>query len=244
VLHLVRLCLVVVVAAGLAAPAEAFQLVPITQDFEPSGRGATKTFQLQNESDEQVAITVSVVTRAMSPEGEETNADTEDFIVVPEQAVVPARGVQTVRVQWVGEPSPQKELAYRIIAEQVPVAFTQRPRGGAVQVIVRYVGSIYVVPKGAQPDVKVESAANRPGPDGKPRLELTLVNSGSAHAIIDEPVLSLVVNGKKRDLKEGELPALAGLNVLPDSRRRVVMPWPADLPVGAVEAALTLRPAR
>jgi fimbrial chaperone protein len=228
----------------MTAPAQSFQLVPITQDFAPSGRGATRTFQLQNETADPVAITVAILARAMDENGQETNAETEDFIVVPEQAVVPANGTQTVRVQWIGDPSPSKELAYRIIAEQVPVAFTARPRGGAVQVVVRYVGSVYVVPQGAQADIRVESAAARSDPDGKPRLELVLANKGAAHGVIDEPVLALSAGGRTRELGEDALPGLSGTNILAGSRRRLLLPWPADLPAGPVEASLALRPIR
>src|SRR3990167_5344215 len=73
-------------APGLGVPqAKALSLIPISQDFKPSGKDAIQTFRLENETNEPVAVVVKIMTREVSVDGEETNAETKDFTVFPSQ---------------------------------------------------------------------------------------------------------------------------------------------------------------
>jgi len=137
------------------------------QDFDPTGRGASRAFRLENPRNQEAAITIRVVTRALAPDGTETNEDTDDFIVFPTEAIVGPGGVQIVRVQYVGDPSPAKEIAYRIIAESTPIA-APSSQSSQVLIALRYVGSIYVVPRGAEPQIKLRSAQAVNGADAHP----------------------------------------------------------------------------
>ena len=59
-------------------------------------------------------------------DGIETNQDAnDDFIVYPPQLIVPPGTQQVIRVTWIGEPEPPIELAYRLIAEQLPINLSQ-----------------------------------------------------------------------------------------------------------------------
>jgi fimbrial chaperone protein len=135
-----------------------------------------------------------------------------------------------VRVQWRGTGNPEKELAYRIIAEQLPIKSDPALNTRSIQLVVRYVGSLYVVPAGVRPDVAVETARAVTNPERKRALELVFNNAGKAHTLFDEPVLTLTAGGKSRTLKTDQLRELAGENILAGSKRRFFIPWPQDLP--------------
>ncbi len=95
------------------APAEAFKLTPIEMVFEPAGRGATRTFQITNAHDQPIAVEIRLAARDMSLSGEDVLSDAEDsFAVFPAQAIVLPGKSQTVRVQWLGDPAPERELAF------------------------------------------------------------------------------------------------------------------------------------
>src|SRR5947209_1744831 len=113
----------------VAVPAvQAFSLAPITMEFAPSGRGANRAFQVENPSDQTVAVQISMLSRAVDLDGQERNAPAEDdFIVYPSQVLLKPQQVQTVRVQWVGQARPDKELTYRILAEELPIDLTKEP---------------------------------------------------------------------------------------------------------------------
>lgn len=211
--------------------AHALSLTPIAQDFDPSGRDAIQSFRLENETDKQVAVTVTIMTRQMNLDGDEANIRTSDFAVFPSQVVIAPKKSQVVRVQWKGESNPGQERSYRIIAEQQPIKGDLGPNARAIQLVVRYVGSLYVLPRGAQPSVALESARAITDAQNKRMLEVVLDNKGRAHTLLDEPQLTLTVGSAVKTLKDEELTGLVGENILAASKRRFVLPWPADLPV-------------
>ncbi len=62
-----------------AEPSSAFQLLPMSQQFAPTGADATQTFALNNEANEPVAIQIFVVKREVAPDGTETLTPTFSY---------------------------------------------------------------------------------------------------------------------------------------------------------------------
>ena len=52
-------------------PAFAFKLLPISRTFTPVGSGATQSYQVVNDSNERLAVQVSIVQRQMDLAGKE-----------------------------------------------------------------------------------------------------------------------------------------------------------------------------
>jgi fimbrial chaperone protein len=228
--------LVSVLVSGAAL---AFQLVPIIQDFEPSGRGANQTFQVENDRDEPVTVTIAMAVRKVDIDGKETNEATEDFTVFPTEVLLQPKSSRLVRVKWVGDPAPKGELAYRIIAEETPLNMRRTTPGASLFLTIRYVGSVYVVPKSVRPDVVVASAQPIVSPRGTRMLEVVLENRGQRHGVLDAPQVTVTAGGTSRTLNGSAVAeTLAGENILAQSRRRFVLPLPADLPEGPIKAEL------
>lgn len=225
--------------------AHALKVVPFVAEFTPSGPGADQTFQVQNDTDQPAAVQLTMVHRAMNIDGQETLTDAgDDFTVFPPQMVLLPHESRAVRVQWLGSPNPKTELTYRLIVEQLPVELSQIPqRGGQVRITVRYETAIYVLPPGAKGDVTLEKAEPFRTPNGQDMLEVTLKNTGNAHAILSGPVLTVrsASGAPTVTLKSAaQLTGLVNENVLAGHTRRFFLPWPKGLPVGAVQASLTL----
>ena len=231
-LLLTVLFLLVSIPAALA-----FTLVPIRMEFEPAGRGASQSFRLENDSSNTVPVQLSMLTRQMDLDGKETNAPAEDdFLVYPPQVLLKPNQVQTVRVKWLGTPKPEKELAYRILAEQLPVNLEkEKPGESRINVLVRYLGSVYIVPKGAKAEVVLESTAPQTDAAGKRRIELIFHNRGKAHSMLNDLRLKIQAGGKTVELGPEALPNVAGENVLAGQKRRFLLPWPEGLPEGPVQ---------
>ncbi|WP_207476684.1 fimbrial biogenesis chaperone [Arenibaculum pallidiluteum] len=225
--------------AGIPA-AQAFRLVPIEIEFAPSGRGATQIVRVENDRSDPAAIEIRMMGREMTADGEDRLTPADDsFVVHPAQIVLmPGQG-QSVRVQWAGPSAPDRELPFRLVAEQLPVDLgAAPPQGGQVRLLVRYVASVYVAPQGARPDVQVARANSAPGG----MLELVLVNRGTAHRILREPVLTVSGGGRSVTLQGEALKGLGGENILAGVERRFLLPWPGGLPQGAITASLNLAP--
>ena len=219
-----------------------FELRPMTQTFEPAGSGVSGTFEVHNDLDEEVAVTVTLKARAIDAEGVETLTDTKDFTVFPTEMMLKGKSFQVVRVQWQGKPSLPSERPYRIIAEEVQLKSSKTqpsgPSKGGIKLILRYGGTIYVAPPKAKADVVVAAAKKIDKPEGS-LLALDLENRGSRHAIIDRPSLSVKVGKTTSQIPASELDkALGGMNILAGSKRRILLPWPKGLPAGSITAKL------
>ena len=224
-----------------------FYLNPMIGKLSPVGKDASSAFQVVNTSQEQsVAVELYLAKREVGIDGEETyvrETAEENFLLYPPQTFLKPGEAQTVRVTWVGEPNPSHELAYRLIAEQVPLDTTPQPsnannRQMNITTLVRYGGSIYITPKDAVPNVVLESAVHQKDKGGSARLVLTFNNLGTAHTLLQNLTLTIVSQeqpGKSVRLRPTELPGISGENILAHHKRRFIIPWPSELPVGAVD---------
>lgn len=225
-----------------SSAAQAFRLVPIEMEFEPSGRNATQIFRVENEGNEPVAIEVRVEKRAMDRNGEDILTEAyDDWVVFPEQIILNPKETQSIRVQYVGNATIATEQPYRLIADQLPVDIGRGPaQGGQVRLLVRYVAALYVMPAGVGPDVQVDTAGPTGGPGGAGMLELVLTNRGTSRQVLLDPVVTLQAGAQSLKLTGEALTGLAGENLLAGTTRRFLVPWPGGVPQGPVSATLQL----
>ncbi|MBC6404382.1 MAG: molecular chaperone [Rhodospirillales bacterium] len=215
----------------------AFRFGPIIEYFAPYGSDSKKTYRAENESDAPIAVQISLKRRQMALDGSETLSDAEDdFVVFPPQFIIGPGQIRSVRIQWLGDPQPETELAYRIVAEQLPVDL-QPQDGPSLQFLIRYMASLYIVPPGARSDIALLEAEAVQDAAGLRRLALTLENRGNTHAPLRAPELSII---SKRDRTRTELTgeALKGLrneNLLAKTRRLFLLPWPQEVTFGPVD---------
>ncbi len=234
-----------------ALPAYGFNFSPIVADFEPSGPGARQTFRLTNPNADSIPVEITVFERRMTVDGQDVLEPSDDFVVFPTQAILAAESSRVVRVQYVGPADINTEKAYRIIAEQLPVDLEALEEGTArLNLLFRYVGSMYVVPTNAASDVVIESV-ERVDVEGILSLAIVLHNHGNAHAILEDLVVELSTrpfastDGVVR-LDGDELEGMRNQNVLAGHTRRFVLPLPTELALtsGRLNARMSYSPTR
>jgi fimbrial chaperone protein len=223
-------------------PSFAFKLLPISRTFAPAGRNATQSYEIVNDRNERLAVSVSMVQRQMDQNGKESYKPADDdFMIYPPQILLEPNTTQTVRVSWVGDPNPAAELSYRLIAEQVPVNLDKNQSQvakpvGAVQILIRYLGSVFVKSDIMKSDVVLKTIETLPGATGAKQLAITMHNQGNAHVALTKLALHLKAGGSVVDLKPDQLKGMANEVLLAGNTRRFVIPYPAGLPQGAVTA--------
>ena len=238
--HFLLFCLVVALITPVTA--HAFKLVPMSVKMTSSGRGASEIFVVDNSGAKPIAVEMKIFIRNMTEEGEDVLTESEDdFIVFPAQMIVMPGQSQSVRIQWMGQ-EPDKELAYRLVAEQLPLNLEEEVNdGGRINVVFRYVASVYIVPKRRiQADVKITSAYVEEGnrDDDSNSLIIIAHNEGSKHTVLREPTLTLNTATNKIVLKSEQLPGLDGANILVGHTRVFKLPRPTGLHTGPLEADL------
>ena len=189
----------------------AFTFSPIVKDFESSGNGRIQTFRIKNESDDPIAVQINMLTRNMSSIGEEINRDASDlFVAYPHQLILQPDDSQSIRVQWNGPDNLEKEEAFRIVAEQLPISFNnENTNKGQLNIVYKYVGSVYVLPSDLYSDLELESITAYAD-----RLTVRIKNNGISHTIIEDVKLTLNDGTNSVSLGYDDLPDLAGENIL------------------------------
>lgn len=235
-------------ALARVSPAMAFRLTPMNQVFAPVGNNATQAYEVVNDEDKRIAVEVTVVERSMDTNGTESYVSAEDdFLIYPAQMILEPNTTQVVRVSWLGDPTPTEELAFRLVAEQLPINLIDPTQPvpaqpvGQVQILLRYLGSLFVRPTGVNAAVQIESATAQNDAQGNPAVEIVFANSGSASARLRDLRLNLTAQGQTVSLSTDELKGVTGTTILAAHRRRFVLPRPATLPQGSITATFEYR---
>jgi len=204
----------------------AFQFQPITMDFKDSGPQSTQTFLCSNNSEKPVALQIKIFSRYINSQGEEIlePAD-EQFLVFPARMVLEADQSQNLRVQYRGPEIGTTEQAFRIFVEQVPVQFDEQ-KGGGLNILYRYIGSLYVVPDTLTQQLEIKSLKYLDL--DSPMLEIVIKNTGSSHSIIQDIQIQLTGEEGTLLLRGSQLPDLMDINLLSQGERVCRIPWPSQ----------------
>ncbi|NEQ54100.1 MAG: molecular chaperone [Leptolyngbya sp. SIO3F4] len=221
----------------------AFQFNPLSQVFSPTGSESTQSYEIVNDTDEPIAIDISVVLSNISLTGEESFTSAEDdFLVYPPQMILAPDEMQTVRVTWLGNPAPDQELTYRLMAEQLPInlldpeAEVPAQTRGEIKLSFRYIASVFIRPPGVTPDVSLVSATPITVDSGDTKLLVTLENQGNGNARLNDWQLELVSQGQTVQLTPELGEGMNGRVLLPGRQRQFELDWPDGLPIGDVTA--------
>ncbi|MGD9940754.1 MAG: molecular chaperone [Clostridia bacterium] len=217
-----------VLAMLLAATVQvaALSVTPMTVELTETGTGSTASFRIENDGDSPIAVIISIKTRSIELDGTENNEPVgTDFLVLPSRLVLEPRTTRVVKVQWRGTRPLSYEQAYRVMVEQVPVAFGEAG-GSGIRILFRYIAALYVVPAGASGRLSLGTVtASEVG--GEAGFVVRIDNVGDKHFITEAPRLVLRGGEQELDLSGDSLKGLEGLNVLARSSREVFIPWAA-----------------
>ena len=121
--------------------------------------------------------------------------------------------------------------------------------GAGIQIVMKYIGNIYIVPKGIQPEVTIESVRVDKTGDVSPKLNLTFRNQGTSHTILRDLTLDMTQENDAGEtvtirLKPEDLRGVAGENILAGHRRLFQIPLPPGLQDGDIEVSFSFQPTR
>lgn len=224
--------------------AGAYELRPMVIELSPSGSGSSASVTITNTHKVPIAIEISVHKREQNTDGsDKLSPEVEDLIVTPPQMIIPPGASQSVRVQWVGNGVPDHELPYRLVTQQLPIRLSQVTRDDKTADLTmkyRYEASLYIVPRGVEPSVRISSAEVVSSESGD-KLRLTILSEGTKRAILDSPRLTLARSTGNLVLEGEGIAELQGMNILPGSTRIVDIAAPQGFSKGTVSAQIETR---
>jgi fimbrial chaperone protein len=243
----------------LFSPAFAgYSMTPLVTILDPSANSTSAEVVIKSEKGDAripLAIELKVKGREVSLDGSTVlyndDKSASNFLVYPSQIVLMPGENHRVQIKWVGDAIPKKEISYGLIAEQAPVKLgdEDKPRTraeGRLIILGRYEGIILVQCKGCKPNVAVDSAGPMPDSTGKTWLSVLLNNTGSARQVLAGIQLQVTPVDKNGKIVINQ--AVVYRPVIPDVqtrqklyagfRRRLVMPWPENVPVGPVKVTV------
>ncbi|TVR69301.1 MAG: molecular chaperone [Spirochaetaceae bacterium] len=218
-----RSLLIPVLLIAWPAAVWSFQLTPMSAVIDLSGSSPTTTFEVTNPGNSPVAIELRVATRRIDPDGTELNEDASDQIqLFPSQLVLRRGASQTVRARWIGQSTPERELPFRVTAEQLPINLNRgQTEASGLQFMLRYRATLYVRPPGTAPDLEVLSI----DVDDPERVTVNLRNNGTRHQLFFQGAVILEDgDGAVQEIDFETIDAFLGVNVLPGEDRRVRVP--------------------
>jgi P pilus assembly chaperone PapD len=239
------ICLAALVFSSLSTPGWAFSVQPTVVDLQPSGRRMSTVVTVENNLSIPLPLELSIQELELTATGlTKTGKDPGDLLVFPPTAVIQPGRIQTLRVQWVGDPELKRSRHFVITIAQLPVKLPDTAT--MLQVLYNFEVYVSVAPMGVTPDVQVRQAAIEQGPEGKPRPVLTVENVSPAHGYLSQNRLRIVQKdsaGKelfRRAYTSEEVFTMIGFGLLASGQKRNI-PLPIDLPSGEgqIEAQFT-----
>lgn len=193
----------------------AFKFSPMSTSIGVKGTKNSALFYLENDSEQPIAVTASLLKRQMNAEGVETNEKVGDeLLIYPSQLIIPPNEKRSVKVTWVGKAVPTAELSYRLVAEQLPIELDKNKKQKAsIKVLLRYVAALYVEAEDYSSDVSLKKMDV-----SDKNISFVMENKGKKHQVLSN--LEMKVIGKKDiQITTEELKGMTGENILAMSER-------------------------
>lgn len=196
----------------------AFKFSPMSASIGVKGSDSSSLFYLENDSNQPIAIQVSLAKREMDINGVETNSKIGDELnVYPTQLIIPANEKRSVKVYWSGKEIPLKEMAYRLIAEQLPIDLEKnKNKKASIKVLLRYVAALYVKAEDYSSEVSIKEIKTF-----DKKISIEVQNAGKKHQVLANLNLKFLDEKKHKEIlfKSEELKGMSGENVLANSSR-------------------------
>ena len=126
-----------------------YQLSPLSATYDPTGAGSARVYTITNDSDSPIAIEINAYSRNIDLDGNEYTEDASRYFQIqPQRMIIRPQSSQLVRVQYRGPQTVTREMAYRIISEQIPYSLgaQEEESGQMISFLFVYSTSAYVRP--------------------------------------------------------------------------------------------------
>jgi P pilus assembly chaperone PapD len=243
---LIRLLPILAIAAALfpATGAEALTVTPVQLELAAAGAKSRATVSVVNNSSAPLPVEAVIEAVNLDETGVPKPAGaTEDFLVMPPQALIAPGATQNFRVQWLGEPGLETSRSFMLYMNQIPV---KMPKGkSGVQVVMSMGVMINVAAAEGAPSLRLVGTGITNDRTGARRPVITVENPSNMHALLPQSTIRLAGGGWSTTLTPAMLDDSMGIGLVqPGKRRKFVLPVELPANVNSVQASLEMGPRR
>jgi len=228
-----------------------FTFAPVIAELAPSGPKSSGAFTLRNQTEERTPVMISIVHRDPASDGKEEYKETPDiddmFQIYPSQLILGPNDLRTVRISWIGNPNLKSELAFRMIAEELPFSMESEAKSNKkvqaeIKIATRYIGSLYVTPPDAAPALEMIAKPIDPALKiENAKLQLEITNTGTRHIMLNGIKIKVsAASGAAIEISEEDHKPIRGENLLAGKMRRFYIKGPSQLPAGPYKVTFEL----
>ncbi len=212
--------------------AKAFVLSPMVQKLNTQ-QSKSLVFTVENKNKEKIAVSLEIQARSYDEKGNETRKPTEDFSIYPDQLALQAGEKRNIRLTWTKPETSNQELAYRLIASQLPVNLADKPKATSdhsakINFLLQYVASIYIEPsEPGKYKLHIDSFKNINENDASIKIS----NTGNIHKVLYKAKLRFF-NGESLIKEISGIEALESVNLLAGEYKEIKIKAKEKLPIG------------
>ncbi len=204
----------------------AFKLSPMEATFIPSEGKITNTFSVTNDGQQKIAVQIKMAKRNMDLKGKEKlPSANDDFLIYPDQLIIDKKSKRDVKITWLKKNKEVQELAYRLIAEQIPVNFKSKRKSkhANIKILLKYIGAIYIDSPKYKSKVIIDNYHYN---KSNKKIDLIIKNIGNKHKILKKIKIALKQKNINHNFTNKEMKRIIGENVLALSSRKFSIPTP------------------
>jgi fimbrial chaperone protein len=224
---------------ALALPVAAMSLSPTQVEMTSVGKASQARIVVVNNSPKPLPVEATMKRAILNEAGiAQTTEATDDFLVMPAQALIPPGASQVFRIQWLGEPLLAESQSYLLYMNQIPVKFSKSD--SRLQVVFSMAAMINVAPPQGESNLRVVEAGVTIDAAGHRRPKLTVENMSNVHALLPRTTIRVVGGGWSETLTPGLLSQNIGIGLVQPGRRRTFV-LPATVPPGVSRLQVELQ---
>lgn len=208
-------------AVVLTDQAFAQRVQPMSYELSPSGSSSSTSLRIENNSKVDMTLELMANKIVVDENGTETTLPAEDdFLIFPPQLILKSGKTQAVRVKYIGEPTIDQSVPYRISIKQIPIDLSGSGKSG-VGMVVNFHTLAHVAPKSAKTDLHVSGLSNNGGGTWK----ITIDNRGKKMGRLSQTVWKFTDGSQSKTLSLKEVADLTPKNlVMPETTLTMTIP--------------------
>lgn len=223
----------------LSWPAAAMSVSPTQVEMTSVGKTSQARIVVVNNSAQPLPVEATMKRANLNEAGVAQTTDaSDDFLVMPAQALIPPGASQVFRIQWLGEPLLAASQSYLLYMNQLPVKFSKSD--SRLQVVFSMAAMINVAPPQGESKLRVVEAGVAIDAAGNRRPKLTVENTSNVHALLPRTTIRIAGGSWSETLTPGLLSQNIGIGLVQPGRRRAFI-LPANVPPGVSRLQVELQ---